>query len=111
MHISALHFFYRKVLKRHDLTLDDLVYPKKPKKLPAVLSVDQVARLIEATSHLMHRAVLMLLYGTGIRRTEASRLRVSDIDSQRMVLHIRQGKGARDREGRGEAPSAHCLGR
>ena len=45
----------------------------------------------------MHRAVLMLLYGTGIRRTEASRLRVSDIDSQRMVLHIRQGKGARDR--------------
>ncbi len=98
VHISALHFFFKKVLKRHDLTSDDLVYPKKPKKLPAVLSAEEVARLIEATSHLMHRTVLMLLYGTGIRRTEASRLRVSDIDSQRMVLHIRQGKGARDRE-------------
>jgi site-specific recombinase XerD len=98
VHISALHFFYKKVLKRRDLTLDDLVYPKRPKKLPVVLSTEEVARLIEATSHLMHRAVLMLLYGTGIRRTEASRLQVSDIDSQRMVLHIRQGKGARDRE-------------
>ena len=98
VHMSALRFFYKKVLKRRDLSFDDLVYPKKPKKLPVVLSSDEVARLIEATSHLMHRTVLLLLYGTGIRRTEASRLRVSDIDSQRMVLHIRQGKGARDRE-------------
>jgi len=98
VHMSALRFFYKKVLKRRDLSFDDLVYPKKPKKLPVVLSSDEVARLIEATSHLMHRTVLLLLYGTGIRRTEASRLRVSDIDSQRMVLHIRQGKGGRDRE-------------
>ena len=85
-------------MQQRDLTLDDLVYPKKPKKLPVVLSQEEVTGLIEATTNLMHRAVLMLLYGTGIRRTEASRLRVSDIDSQRMVLHIRQGKGARDRE-------------
>lgn len=98
VHISALHFFYKKVLKRRDLTLDDLVYPKKPKKLPTVLSSEEVARLIEATVNPMHRTVLMLLYGTGIRRTEASQLKVSDIDSQRMVLHIRQGKGARDRD-------------
>ena len=98
VHISALHFFYKKVLKRRDLTLDDLVYPKKPKKLPVVLSPEEVARLIEATVNPMHRTVLMLLYGTGIRRTEASQLKVSDIDSQRMVLHIRQGKGARDRD-------------
>jgi site-specific recombinase XerD len=98
VHISALHFFYKKVLKRRDLTLDDLVYPKKPKKLPVVLSQGEVTRLIEATANPMHRTVLMVLYGTGIRRTEASLLKVSDIDSQRMVLHIRQGKGARDRE-------------
>ena len=98
VHISALHFFYKKVLKRRDLTLDDLVYPKKPKKLPVVLSQGEVTRLIEATTNPMHRTVLMVLYGTGIRRTEASLLKVSDIDSQRMVLHIRQGKGARDRE-------------
>jgi integrase/recombinase XerD len=98
VHMSALHFFYKKVLKRRDLTLDDLVYPKKPKKLPIVLSPEEVARLIEATVNPMHRTVLMLLYGTGMRRTEASQLKVSDIDSQRMVLHIRQGKGARDRD-------------
>jgi len=63
-----------------------------------VLSQEEVTRLIEATTNPMHRTVLMLLYGTGIRRTEASQLKVSDIDSQRMVLHIRQGKGARDRD-------------
>jgi site-specific recombinase XerD len=96
--MSALRFFYKKVVKRRDLSFDDLVYPKKPKKLPVVLSQEEVTRLIEATTNPMHRAMLMVLYGTGIRRTEASLLKVSDIDSQRMVLHIRQGKGARDRE-------------
>jgi len=96
--MSALRFLYKKVLKRRDLSFDDLVYPKKPKKLPVVLSQEEVTRLIKATTHPMHRAMLMVLYGTGIRRTEASLLKVSDIDSQRMVLHIRQGKGARDRD-------------
>ena len=84
--MSALRFIY------------SLVYPKKPKKLPVVLSLEEVARLIEAATNPMHRTMLMVLYGTGIRRTEASLLKVSDIDSQRMVLHIRQGKGARDRD-------------
>jgi site-specific recombinase XerD len=98
VHMSALRFFYKKVVKRHDLSFDDLVYPKRPKKLPVVLSQEEVTRLIEATTNPRHRAMLMVLYGTGIRRTEASLLKVSDIDSQRMVLHIRQGKGACDRE-------------
>jgi integrase/recombinase XerD len=96
--MSALRFLYKKVLKRRDLSFDDLVYPKKPKKLPVVLSLEEVTRLIEATANPMHRTILMVLYGTGIRRTEASLLKVSDIDSQRMVLHIRQSKGARDRD-------------
>ena len=96
--MSALRFLYKKVLKRRDLSFDDLVYPKRPKKLPVVLSPEEVARLIEAAANPMHRTMLMVLYGTGIRRTEASLLKVSDIDSQRMVLHIRQGKGARDRD-------------
>ena len=96
--MSALRFLYKKVLKRRDLSFDDLVYPKRPKKLPVVLSPEEVARLIEAATNPMHRTMLMVLYGTGIRRTEASLLKVSDIDSQRMVLHIRQGKGARDRD-------------
>jgi integrase/recombinase XerD len=96
--MSALRFFYRKTLKRRDLTFDDLVFPKTPKKLPTVLSPEEVTRLIEGASNLMHRTILMVLYGTGMRRTEASLLKVSDVDSQRMVIHIRQGKGSRDRD-------------
>ena len=96
--MSALRFLYKRVLKRRDLSFDDLVYPKRPKKLPVVLSPGEITRLIEATPNPMHRTILMVLYGTGIRRTEASLLKVSDIDSQRMVIHIRQGKGARDRD-------------
>jgi site-specific recombinase XerD len=96
--MSALRFLYKKTLKRRDLVFDDLVYPKRPKKLPVVLSPEEVARLIEATLHPMHRTILMILYGTGIRRTEASLLKVSDIDSQRMVIHVRGGKGRKDRD-------------
>jgi integrase/recombinase XerD len=96
--MSALRFFYRKALKRRDLTFDDLPFPRIPVKLPTVLSREEVTRLIDAAANLMHRTILIVLYGTGIRRTEASRLKVSDIDSQRMVIHIRQGKGSRDRD-------------
>jgi len=96
--ISALRFLYKKTLKRRDLAFDDLPFPKQPHKLPTVLSQDEVTRLIEAARNRMHRTILMLLYGTGMRRTEASRLRVSDIDSQRMVIHIHSGKGLRDRD-------------
>jgi integrase len=63
-----------------------------------VLSPEEVTRLIEAARNRMHRTILMVLYGTGIRRTEASMLKVSDIDSERMILHIHQGKGSRDRD-------------
>jgi len=57
-----------------------------------------VTRLIDAAPNRMYRTILMLLYGTGMRRTEVSRLKVSDIDSQRMVIHIHSGKGLRDRD-------------
>jgi integrase/recombinase XerD len=96
--ISALRFLYKKTLKRRDLAFDDLPFPKQPHKLPTVLSQDEVTQLIEAPRNQMHRTILMLLYGTGMRRTEASRLKVSDIDSQRMVIHIHSGKGLRDRD-------------
>jgi site-specific recombinase XerD len=68
--MSALRFLYKKTLKRRDLGFDDLVYPKRPQRLPLALSPEEVTRLIEATPHPMHRAILMVLYGTGIR-TEA----------------------------------------
>ncbi len=97
-HISALRFLYKKTLKRRDLAFDDLPFPKQPHKLPIVLSQEEVRQLIEAAPHRLYRTMLMLLYATGVRRTEASRLKVSDIDSQRMVIHIREGKGLRDRD-------------
>lgn len=98
MRMSALRFLYRKTLKRRDIGLDDLIFPKTPQKLPVVLSPEEVTRMIEAARNRMHRTILMVLYGTGIRRTEASLLKVSDIDSERMILHIHQGKGSRDRD-------------
>jgi site-specific recombinase XerD len=96
--MSALRFLYKKTLRRRDIAFDDLVFPKTPRKLPVVLSPDEITRMIEAAPNLMHRTILMVLYATGIRRTEASLLKVSDIDSERMVIHIHQGKGSRDRD-------------
>jgi len=96
--ISALRFLYWKTLKRRDLFFDDLPMPKTPMKLPVVLSPEEVARLIEAASSLKHRTILIILYATGIRRAELTRLKVSDIDSQLMVIHVRKGKGQRDRD-------------
>jgi integrase/recombinase XerD len=96
--MSAIRFLYKKTLRRRDIDFDDLPFPKTPVRLPTVLSPDEITRLIEAAPNLLYRTILMLLYGTGIRRTEASLLKVSDIDSKRMMIHIRQGKGSRDRD-------------
>ena len=98
MRMSALRFFFKKMLKRRDMHFDDIPFPKTPRKLPTVLSPEEVGRMIDGTTNLMHRTLLMVLYGTGVRRTELSLLKVADIDSKRMVIHIRQGKGSRDRE-------------
>jgi integrase/recombinase XerD len=97
LHIAALRFFFVKTLRRPYLQLD-LPSPKRPKRLPTVLSPDEVARLIESANNLLDYAMLMTLYATGVRRAELSRLKVEDIDSQRMIVHIRQGKGNRDRD-------------
>lgn len=96
--MSALRFFYWKTLKRRDIYFDDLPLPKTPKRLPTVLSPDEIVRLIQSASSRMHRTILILLYATGIRRAELRWLQVTDIDSQRMVIHIQQGKGRRDRD-------------
>jgi site-specific recombinase XerD len=78
--------------------LEHLPFPKLPEKLPTVLSREEVSRLLAASANRMHRTMLMTLYATGVRRAELCRLKTSDIDSQRMVVHIRQGKGGRDRD-------------
>ena len=96
--MSALRFFYWRTLKRRDLHFDDLPLTKTPVKLPVVLSPEEVTRLIEGASNLKHRTMLMVLYATGLRRAELARLKVSDIDSRCMVIHIHEGKGQRDRD-------------
>ena len=79
--MGALRFLYKKTLKRRDLDFDDLPLLKTPKKLPGVLSPEEVTRLIEAAPNVLYRTILMLLYATGLRRAEAAHLKVSDIDS------------------------------
>lgn len=96
-HVSALRFFYLKTLKQ-PCPLNDIPLPKQRRRLPTVLSQEEVARLIESTSNLFHRTMLMTLYSTGVRRSELVELQVSDLDSQRMVIHVRHGKGNRDRD-------------
>lgn len=96
-HVAALRFVFVKTLKRAYM-LDYIPFPREERRLPVVLSKEEVTRLIEASSSLMHRAMLMTLYAAGLRRTEAANLKVADIDSKRMVLHVRQGKGRRDRD-------------
>jgi site-specific recombinase XerD len=94
---AALRFFYVKTLKRRHM-LEHLPFPKLPEKLPIVLSREEVSRLLAASANRMHRTMLMTVYATGVRRAELCQLKTSDIDSQRMVVHVRQGKGRRDRD-------------
>ena len=93
---SALRFLYKVTLKR-DWAPDDIPMPKQPFKLPIVLSREEVMRFLEAVHSLKHRTILTAAYAGGLRVSEATHLKVTDIDSQRMVLRIDQGKGRKDR--------------
>jgi site-specific recombinase XerD len=95
--MAAVQFFFVRTLKRAYLR-EDFPYPKVPRRLPEILSQEEVARLIDSASNLSHRAILMTLYSTGMRRSELVRLKVGDVDSRRMVIHVRQGKGSKDRD-------------
>ncbi len=93
--VAALRFFFVKTLKRHQFR-GFLPYPHDRRRLPTVLSREEVSRLITAAGTLFRRRLLMTLYGTGMRRSELARLKVSDIDSQRMILRVVAGKGGKD---------------
>jgi site-specific recombinase XerD len=95
--LGALRFFYIKVLKRN-WSIAETPYPRKLIRLPEILSPEEVARLIDAAELPFYRILLMTLYGTGARRAEVAHLKVGDIDSRRMVVHIHGGKGNRDRD-------------
>jgi integrase/recombinase XerD len=94
---AALRFLYVKTLGRTFMA-DKIPYPKRPKHLPTVLSQEEIERMLKAARSLKHRALLMALYGAGLRVSEACRLTIEDIDSSRMVLRVRRAKGNKDRD-------------
>src|ERR1700720_706030 len=95
--LAALRFFYIKTLKK-TWSIAETPYPKKGFHLPSILSREEVAQLIDAALTPYHRTLLMTLYATGVRRAELTHLKVSDIDSKRMVIHVQGGKGRKDRD-------------
>lgn len=94
--ISGLKFFFEEVLKKPN-EVKDIQYPKKERKLPVVLSEDEVCRILKSIDNLKHRAILFLVYSSGLRVGEVVRLRIQDIDSQRMLVNVKQAKGKKDR--------------
>jgi site-specific recombinase XerD len=95
--VCALRFLYHATLHQRWM-IEHIPYPRHEQKLPVVLSPSEVAALFEATQNLKHRAILMTLYATGLRVSEVVNLQVSDIDSQRQLISVRQGKGRKDRQ-------------
>ena len=94
--IHGLKFFYEVVLNRKMVAIN-LPRKKEPQKLPDILSPGEVGRIIKSTLNLKHRTLLIIIYGAGLRASEAAGLSVKDIDSQRSMIHIREGKGKKDR--------------
>lgn len=94
--VSALRFFFTVTLKRRDLSRS-LVVTRYPRKLPEVLSIEEAARLLEAAPGIKYKAALGVAYGAGLRVSEVAHLKVDDIDSNRMLIRVEQGKGRKDR--------------
>ncbi len=94
--VTALRFLFEVTLDRQDV-VDKLKTVPVPRKLPVVLSREEVRRLLQATTSLKYKAAFAVAYGAGLRISEVTALKISDIDSQRMTLHVEQGKGRKDR--------------
>lgn len=92
----ALKFLYETTLKRR-WVMEKIPCAKRERTLPVVLDREEVEAIFSVTRNMKHRAILMLIYSSGLRVSEAARLKVSDIDSKRMVIRIRRGKGKKDR--------------
>ena len=97
VYLAALRFFYTKTLKK-SWSAAETPYPKRAEHIPSILSQQEVTRLIDAADNSFHRTLLMTLYATGVRRAELTHLKISDVDSQRMVIHVQGGKGRKDRD-------------
>jgi site-specific recombinase XerD len=95
--VAALRFLYNETLHKH-WTLEEVIpMPKIPNILPVVLSPEEVLQFLEGVPHIKHRTILTTCYATGMRITETVHLKPTDIDSQRMVIRVDQGKGQKDR--------------
>ena len=94
--VAALRFFFRVTLKRSAI-IEHTVFIHEPRKMPVVLSPEEVARFLDAAPGLKYKAALSVAYGAGLRAAEVVSLKVGDIDSQRMVIRVEQGKGHKDR--------------
>jgi integrase/recombinase XerD len=93
-HLSTLRFFYIKTLKKA-YSIAETPYSKRTHRLPTILSQEEVAQLIDAALTPFHHTLLMTLYGSGVRNAELTHLKVTDIDSQRMAIHVQDGKVAK----------------
>ena len=94
--VSTLRFFFRVTLRRYDI-VEHAHFIHEPRKLPVVLSPEEVARLLDAAPGLKYKAALSVAYGAGLRASEVISLKIADIDSARMVIRVEQGKGRKDR--------------
>jgi len=95
-YVAGLKFLYRTTLKR-EWPVEKIKHPRAKIKLPVVLSLSEVESLFSVTRNIKHKAMLMITYSSGLRVSEAARLRLTDIDSKRMTVRISQGKGGKDR--------------
>src|SRR5215475_6518681 len=94
--VSALRFFFRVTLKRYAV-VEHTAFVHQPRKLPVVLSPEEIARLLNAAPGLKYKAALSVAYGAGLRAAEVVSLKICDIDSKRMLIRVEQGKGHKDR--------------
>jgi site-specific recombinase XerD len=97
VHVCALKFLYRTTL-RCDWRIDRVLFCKRETRLPVILSRNEVSRFLLSIENRMYQAILTTVYATGLRISEVTRLRVSDIDSERMTIRVNQGKGKKDRD-------------
>src|SRR5271170_1179790 len=105
---TALRFFFKITLKRHDLA-EEVVSTREPRRLPVVLSQEEVGRLLASAINIKHKALLSLAYATGLRASEVVSLKLTDIDRDRMVIRVEQGKSLPPRRRGEEGSLRHSL--
>lgn len=107
-YVSGIKFLYKTTLNREEV-VEKIRYPKDKKTLPSVFDLSEVKALLCAIENLKHRAILTIMYSAGLRLAETARLRVTDIDSKRMMVWVQQGKGGKDRYTLLSETALECL--